>query len=150
MSIARNKKAFHNFTIIEKLEAGIQLKGAEVKSVREHKVNITDAYVRVEKDELFLHNAHINPYSCISTFEVLSPIRKRKLLVHKNQIKRLIGQSERKGYALIPLSVYFNDRGKVKIEIALAEGKKQYDKRESIKRKMHNREISRALRTKQK
>lgn len=148
-AVARNKKAWRDYTLMDKLEVGIQLKGSEVKSLREARVNINDAYVRVERGELFLFNAHISPYTKINSFEALSPTRKRKLLAHKTQIKRLIGQSERKGYAIVPLRLYFNDRNKAKIEIALAHGKKQYDKRESIKRKMHNRDMERALKTRQ-
>ncbi len=148
-SVARNKKAWRDYKILDKLEVGIQLKGSEVKSLREAHVSISDAYVRVENGELFLLNAHITPYSKINTFEALKPTRKRKLLAHKAQIKRLIGQSERKGHAIVPLSIYFNDRGRAKCEIALATGKKQYDKRESLKRKMYDREMERALKTRQ-
>jgi SsrA-binding protein len=148
-SVARNKKAWHDYTILDKLEVGIQLKGCEVKSIREARVTIGDAYVRVENGELYLLNAHITPYSKINSFEALNPIRKRKLLAHKAQIKRLIGQSERKGYAIIPLSIYFNERGKAKCQIALATGKKQYDKRDSIKKKMHDRDMQRAMKSRQ-
>ena len=144
-SIARNKKAFRDYTISDRLEAGLQLKGCEVKSLREGRANISDAYVRVERGEVYLVNAHITPYSKANTFEEINPIRKRKLLLHANEIKRLIGQSERKGYTIVALSLYFNARGKAKVQIALGIGKKQFDKRETIKKRIHNRDMERAL-----
>ncbi len=142
--IAENRKAHYNYFIGEKFEAGICLAGHEVKSIRERRVNIKDSFVRVMKDEAFLINCHISPYSKLQGHQDIDRIRTRKLLLKRNEINRLMGQSSRKGVAIVPLRLYFK-KGFVKVEIALAEGKKKYDKRETIKKKMHDRESSAAV-----
>jgi SsrA-binding protein len=139
--ISQNKKAFHDYEISERFEAGLVLLGTEVKSLREGRANLKDSYARVKKDEVFLYGLHISPYSHAS-FDNHDPERVRKLLLHKSEIKRLLGKTQEKGFSLVPLKIYFKD-GKAKIEIALARGKKEYDKRESIKRKEENRELDR-------
>ncbi len=137
-----NKKATYQYEILEKWEVGIVLKGAEVKSIREGKVNFTDSYIRIREGEVFLHNLHISPYSA-SSFNY-EPKRERKLLLHKPQIRRLSGILAQKGLTLIPLCIYFKEN-KVKVEIGLAKGKKLYDKREKIKRRIIERETRRII-----
>lgn len=137
--VAQNRKALHNYFIEEKYEAGIELKGSEVKSIREGKISIEEGYCVIENGEVFLKDTHISPYEKGSVFNP-DPKRKRKLLLHKNEIKRLIGKVERRGYTLIPLKIYFNDKGKCKIEIALAKGKKVIDKRKELKERALKRE----------
>lgn len=139
--IINNKKAFHDYFILEKFEAGIVLKGTEVKSIREGKVNIKDSFAKIIKEEIFIFNMHISPYSYGNIYNT-DPLRERKLLLKKKEINRLIGLLSKKGLALIPLSVYFKN-GRVKVEIALAKGKKQYDKREEIKKRDLQREQKR-------
>lgn len=140
-----NKKATYQYEILEKWEAGIVLKGAEVKSIREGKVNFTDSFIRIREGEVFLYNLYISPYSA-SSFNH-DPKRERKLLLHKPQIRRLTGVLAQKGLTLIPLCIYFKEN-KVKVEIGLAKGKKLYDKREKIKRRMMERETRRILKRK--
>jgi len=140
----RNKKAFFDYEILERYEAGIELKGSEVKSLREGKASLRDSFVRIENGEAYLFNAYIAPYSHGGLFNH-EPTRKRKLLLHKSEIKRLLGKSQEKGLTIIPLRIYFNERGKVKVEIALAKGKKLYDKRETIRRREQEREARRAM-----
>ncbi|MEO0086799.1 MAG: SsrA-binding protein SmpB [candidate division WOR-3 bacterium] len=137
--VAQNRKAIHNYFIEEKYEAGIELKGSEVKSIREGKISIEEGYCTIENGEMFLKDVHIAPYEKGSVFNP-DPKRKRKLLLHKNEIKRLVGKIERKGYTLIPLKVYFNDKGRCKIEIALAKGKKVVDKRKELRERALKRE----------
>lgn len=137
--VVQNRKATHNYFIEEKYEAGIELKGSEVKSIREGKISIDEGYCTIENGEVFLKDVHIAPYEKGSVFNP-DPKRKRKLLLHKNEIKRLIGKVERRGYTLIPLKVYFNDKGKCKVEIALAKGKKVIDKRRELKERALKRE----------
>ncbi len=139
--ISQNKKAFHDFEISDKYEAGIVLLGTEVKSLREGRANLKDSYAKVKKNEVFLYDLHISPYSHAS-YENHDPERVRKLLLHRLEIKKLLGKTQERGFSLVPLKMYFKD-GKVKVEIALAKGKKEYDKRESIKRKEENRELDR-------
>lgn len=139
--ISQNKKAFHDFEISDKYEAGIVLLGTEVKSLREGRANLKDSYAKVKKNEVFLYDLHISPYSHAS-YENHEPERVRKLLLHRLEIKKLLGKTQERGFSLVPLKMYFKD-GKVKVEIALAKGKKEYDKRESIKRKEENRELDR-------
>ena len=141
-----NRKAWHDYFISDKFEAGISLLGSEVKSIREGRVNLKDSYVRIVNKEAQLFNCHISPYSRIQGHLEVDPIRNRKLLLHREEIESLIGQSSQKGFAIIPLKMYFT-KGKVKVEIALAKGKNQYDKRESIKRKIHTRESADAIRS---
>jgi len=137
--VSQNKKAFHNYFIEETYEAGIELKGSEVKSIREGRISIDEGYCAIENNEVFLKDVHIAPYEKGSVFNP-DPKRKRKLLLHKREIKRLIGKVERRGYTLIPLKVYFNDKGKCKVEIALARGKKVIDKRKELKERALKRE----------
>lgn len=141
--VAQNKKAFHDYFILESYEAGISLRGTEVKSLRERRVNLKDGYARVEDGELFLHNVHISPYSkgSVSNHD---PLRSRKLLMHKSEIRRLEGKSQEPGMTLVPLKMYFVD-GKAKVELGLARGKKSYDKREVLAKKTAEREIERTL-----
>lgn len=140
--LANNKKAFHDYFIEEKYEAGIALKGSEVKSIKAGKVSIKEAFIGDRKGEMFIYGMHVTPYK--EGYDKLDPTRTRKLLLHKKEINKLIGNRTVAGYTLVPLKVYEN-KGLVKVEIALAKGKKQYDKRESIKRKDDKRRIERAL-----
>lgn len=142
--VIQNRKAKFDYHISEKFEAGISLIGAEVKSIREGKANLRDSYVRILKGEAFLFNCHISPYSKIQGYQELDPLRTRKLLLHREEIDKLMGKSQKKGYAIIPLSLYFK-KGRIKVEIALAEGKKQADKREAIKRRIHDQESKAAI-----
>ena len=141
--IAKNKKALHDFFILDRFEAGIVLRGNEVKSIREHRVNLKDSYARVKNSELFLYNMHISPYSK-SRIEETDPLRTRKLLMHKNQIERLKGKLTDKSLTIVPISVYILNHI-VKVEIALAKGKIKSDKRRAIKDREHKVEINRAL-----
>jgi SsrA-binding protein len=141
--VAQNKKAFHDFFIIEKYEAGIVLKGNEVKSLREHKVNLKDSYARIKNDELFLYNMHISPYSK-SRIEETQPYRTRKLLMHKNQIRKLSGKLNDKSTTLVPLNVYFASH-LAKVELALVKAKLKYDKRKDLEKKAQEREVQRTL-----
>ena len=145
--IARNKKARHDYFIEEVYEAGIVLKGTEVKSIRAGKVNIKDSYARVENGELFLYNMHIGPYDSGNRFNH-EPLRTRKLLMHRKEINKLLGYVQEKGYTLIPLSVYLKN-GRVKIGLALAKGKRAYDKRHSVAERDAKREIERAFKDRQ-
>jgi len=143
--VCQNRKAFHDYHIEEKLEAGIALLGTEVKSLREGKGNLKDSYVLVKDSEALLINCHISPYSH-GNITNQEPLRTRKLLLHRKEIERLKGQVAQKGYSLIPLKIYFKGSF-AKVEIGLAKGKKQYEKRESIKKREADREIERALRS---
>jgi SsrA-binding protein len=147
-TVATNRRARHDFTIIESFEVGIELKGTEVKSLREHKVSLNDSFARVVNRELFLYNMHISPYT-LGSYANVDPRRRRKLLAHKNQIIRLVEQTSQKGTTLIPLRVYFK-HGIAKLELALAKGKRQFDKREAIKRREARREVERHFRGKTK
>ena len=143
--VATNKKAFHDFHIEETVEAGIVLKGSEVKSLRAGKVNLRDSYAKGKNGEVFLVNVHISPYSH-ATYDRQDPLRLRKLLLHRREIRKLIGKVQERGFSLVPLRLYFNERGKVKVELALARGKKLYDKRAALKKKQLDRETERAVR----
>ncbi|NMB27457.1 MAG: SsrA-binding protein SmpB [Tissierellia bacterium] len=132
-ALARNRKARHEYFIEDTIEAGLVLKGTEVKSIRQGKVNIQEAYAMVENGEVYVYSMHISPYEQGNIYN-LDPIRKRKLLLHKREIRRLNSFIMQKGYTLIPLSLYLKD-GLVKIELAIAKGKKLYDKRETIAKK---------------
>ena len=140
--ITRNRKARHNYYIDEEYEAGVKLVGTEVKSLREGKVQLKDAYARFENHELYLHNAHISPYPH-GTHENHEPERDRKLLMHRRELNRLENKVNTAGYTLIPLSLYFKGSN-VKVELGLARGKKQFDKRQDLKEKQHKREMARA------
>jgi SsrA-binding protein len=137
--VCQNRKARHDYFIDEVYEAGIVLAGSEVKSLRAGRASLRDSYARVKKEELFLHNMHITPYPFAHHVN-LDPTRTRKLLIHKKEIKRLIGKTEEKGYSLIPLSVYLL-RGIIKVELALAKGKRKYDKRHALKEREMKREL---------
>ena len=142
-TVATNRKARHDYHILETMEAGIELHGSEVKSLRVGKASLRDAFARVERGELFLYNVHISPYEKGGHFNP-DPKRTRKLLMHKREIKRLLGKIAEKGLTLIPLRIYFL-RGKAKVELALARGKRSYDKRADIERREAERAIQRAL-----
>jgi len=146
--IAQNKKARHDYFIEETYEAGIVLTGTEVKSIRLGKVNLKDSYADVKGGEVFLHNMHISPYEKGNIFNK-DPLRSRKLLLHKREINKLIGYTQQKGLTLVPLNIYLK-RGLVKVELAVARGKKLYDKREDAARRDARREIERAFRERQK
>ena len=139
--ISQNRKASHDYEISEKFEAGIVLLGTEVKSLREGRANLKDSYAKVKRNEIFLFGLHISPYSHAS-FDNHDPERVRKLLMHRSEIKRLLGKTQERGFSLVPLKLYFKE-GKAKVEIALARGKKEYDKRETLKRKEESRELER-------
>jgi len=147
MSIIANKKAFHDFFIEEKFEAGIVLEGWEVKAIRSGRANIKESYVVIRSGEVFLFGMHITPMPEASTHINPDPTRTRKLLLHAKQISKLIGQVERAGYTLIPLDLHFV-RGRIKLEIGLAKGKKQHDKREAEKDRDWDREKARLMRVK--
>ena len=142
--ICRNKRARFDFFIDETYEAGIVLKGTEVKALRQGKANLKDSYARIRDEEIFLMDAHISPYTHGNQFNH-DPDRPRKLLMHKREIRRLYGKSREKGFSLIPTKMYFKD-GKVKVEIGLGKGKRAYDKREILKRKTMEREVERSYR----
>ncbi|MGA1861721.1 SsrA-binding protein SmpB [Deferribacter thermophilus] len=144
--LATNKKAYHDYEIIEKYEAGIVLKGTEVKSAKNGRINLRDSFIRINNGEAFLLNCHISPYEQGNIMNH-DPTRTRKLLLHKREISRLAGKVQEKGLTLVPLKVYLKNN-LVKVEIALAKGKKLHDKRESIKKKDLDREISRTLKNK--
>ena len=143
-AIASNREAFHAYHILETIEAGISLKGTEVKSLRNHQANLKGSFARLENEELFVYNLHIAPYEHGSIFNP-DPMRERKLLLHRREIRDLAAKIQSKGLTLIPLSLYFKG-GIVKLELGLAKGKRQYDKREAIKTRDQMREIQRALR----
>lgn len=147
-AVATNRQARYNYNIIESFEVGIELKGAEVKSVRAGRVSLKDSFATIDRRELFLSNCHINPYEHTTAFQV-DPKRRRKLLAHKAQIMRLIGQTSQKGMTLVPLKMYFK-HGLCKIELALAKGKRLYDKRRAIKEKEAMRELRRVVSYKRK
>lgn len=143
--IAENKKAFHDYFIEEKFEAGLVLEGWEVKAIRAGRVQLKEAYVLVKNEELWLIGCHISPLATASTHVKADPTRTRKLLLHAREISRLIGKVERAGYALVPLDLHFS-KGRVKLTIGLAKGKKQYDKREAEKKREWEREKARLMR----
>jgi SsrA-binding protein len=147
MSIIANKKAFHDYFIEEKFEAGIVLEGWEVKAIRAGRGNIKESYVVIRSGEVFLFGMHITPLLEASTHVTPDPIRTRKLLLHANQISKLIGQVERAGYTILPLDLHYV-RGRIKVEIGLAKGKKQHDKRDVEKERDWDREKARLLRVK--
>lgn len=142
-TLATNRKARHDFFIEETIEAGIALTGTEVKSFRQGKVNLKESYAMVENSEVFIYGMHVSPYEQGNIYNV-DPLRKRKLLLHKREIRKLVGYITQKGYSLVPLSAYLK-AGKVKIELAIAKGKKLYDKREDIAKKDAERRIQRHL-----
>ena len=144
--VGTNRKAFHDYAIEQKFEAGIVLVGTEVKSLREGKVNLRESYASVENGQVILHQCHIGAYSHGNQMNH-EPVRPRKLLLHQKEIQKLHGKVQQAGLTLIPLRLYFNPRGKAKVEIALARGKKHYDRRETVKKREANREIQRAMKS---
>ena len=147
MSIAQNKKAFHDYFIEDKYEAGLILAGWEVKAIRASRVQLKEAYVVIKNGEIFLIGAHISPLATASTHVHPDATRSRKLLLHAEEISKLIGKVERAGYTLVPLDMHYT-RGRIKLEIGLAKGKKQHDKRQSAKERETDREVQRAMRNK--
>lgn len=137
--VAQNKKARHDYAIEETFEAGIVLQGTEIKSVRNARVNLKDSYARIDKGEIFLHNMHISPYEQGNRYNH-DPLRTRKLLLHKKQISRLIGETKESGYSIVPLKMYIKD-GYAKVLIGVARGKKKYDKRQDLKQKEAKRDV---------
>ncbi|HEY9397209.1 MAG TPA: SsrA-binding protein SmpB [Burkholderiales bacterium] len=147
MSIADNRKAFHDYFIEERFEAGIVLEGWEVKAIRAARAQLKEAYVVVRREELFLIGAHISPLGSASTHVNPDPVRTRKLLLHSEEISKLIGKVERAGYTMVPLNLHYT-RGRIKLEIGLAKGKKQHDKRQAEKDREWQREKQRLVRSK--
>ena len=145
MSIVENRKAYHDYFVEEKFEAGLALDGWEVKAIRAGRAQIKEGYVIIKNGEIVLIGAHITPLTQASTHVVADPTRTRKLLLHRREINRLVGLVERAGYTLVPLNLHFN-KGRIKLELGLAKGKKQYDKRATIKEREWNREQQRLLR----
>jgi len=142
-NIAENRKAFHDFHILETFEAGIVLLGTEVKAIREGRVNLRDSFARVEDGEVFLYNVNISPYSHRG-YANHEPLRRRKLLLHRDEIRKLIGKTVERGMTLVPVRLYYK-KGRVKVAVSLAKGKKDYDKRETIKRREADRETRAAM-----
>ncbi len=142
-SVAENRKAAHDFHLLETFEAGVVLLGTEVKAIREGRVNLRDSFARVEDGEVFLYNVSISPYSHRGYAEH-EALRRRKLLLHRGEIRKLIGRTVEKGMTLVPVRMYFKD-GRVKVAVSLAKGKKEYDKRETIKRREADRETRAAI-----
>jgi len=138
--IAKNKKAYFNYEILESFEAGISLVGSEVKSIREGRISLKESYAEIKAGEVFLISCHISPYEAANIFNH-DPTRDRKLLLHRHEIKRLTGKVVEKGFTLIPTKVLINDRGKIKVEISLAKGKRTYQKKEAIKERDREREL---------
>ncbi|AYA77863.1 SsrA-binding protein SmpB [Robertmurraya korlensis] len=146
--VAQNKKANHDYFIEETYEAGMVLQGTEIKSIRNGRINLKDSYARIQNGEIYLLNAHISPYEQGNRYNH-DPLRQRKLLLHKREIDKLLGETKEAGYALVPLKVYLKN-GYAKILIGLGKGKKNYDKREDLKKKEAKRDIERAFRERQK
>ena len=142
-AVAQNKKAYHDYFVLERFEAGIELFGTEVKSIRQGKLNLKDSWCSIKEGEIFVHGMHISPYEHGNIFN-RDPVRIRRLLMHKREIMRLLGQTKQEGLTLIPLSVYFN-KGKAKLELGLCKGKKLYDKRETAAKKDAARNIERSM-----
>jgi SsrA-binding protein len=147
--VAQNRKARHDYEVLETFEAGLQLKGSEVKSLRASQVQLRDSFARVDNGEIWLHGVHIAPYSFASGFGAVDPDRARKLLMHRRQIDELQGRTTTEPLTLIPLSIYFKE-GLAKVELALARGRRRYDKRHAIAQRDADREAERAHRSRQK
>lgn len=143
--VANNKKARHDYFIEDTYEAGIVLTGTEIKSIRQGKVNIKESYAKIEDGELIIYGMHISPYEHGNRFNV-EPLRPRKLLLHKREIRKLIGYTTLKGLTLVPLRMYINEKGKAKLELAVARGKKDYDKRNTIAKRDADRRMQQAMR----
>ena len=144
-SIAENRKAFHDYHLLETFEAGIVLLGTEAKAIREGRVNLRDSFARVEDGEVFLYNVNISPYSHRG-YADHEPLRRRKLLLHRDEIRKLIGKTVEKGMTLVPVRLYYKN-GRVKVAVSLAKGKKEFDKRETIKRREADRETRAAIKS---
>jgi SsrA-binding protein len=144
-NIAENRKAFHDFHLLETFDAGQVLLGTEVKAIREGRVNLRDSFARVEDGEVFIYNVHISPYSHRG-YADHEPLRRRKLLLHRSEIRKLIGKTVEKGMTLVPTRLYFKD-GRVKVAVSIAKGKKDYDKRETIKKRETDRETRAAVKS---
>lgn len=140
--LVRNRKAFHNYTILDSWEAGLALLGTEVKALRAGTGNLQDAFVEIRGTELWLQQANISPYA-FGTYANHDPLRPRKLLLHREEIRKIAGKVDRKGLTIVPLAIYLTDKGHIKVRIALAEGKKLGDKREALKEREHQREMQR-------
>jgi SsrA-binding protein len=145
VSIVENRKAFHDYFIEERVEAGVALQGWEVKAIRAGRANLKEAYVLVKNSEIALVGAHISPLATASTHVHADPTRTRKLLLHREEINRLVGKVERAGYTLAPINLHYKN-GRIKLEVGLAKGKKQHDKRDTIKEREWNREQQRIMR----
>jgi SsrA-binding protein len=145
-NIAENRKAFHDYHLLESFEAGLVLLGTEVKAIREGRVNLRDSFARLENGEVFLYNVNISPYSHRG-YADHEPLRRRKLLLHREEIRKLIGKTVERGMTLVPTRLYFKN-GRVKVSVSLARGKKEYDKRETIKRRETDRETRAAIKSK--
>jgi SsrA-binding protein len=143
-TVATNRKARHDYTVEDSFESGIVLTGTEIKSVREGSVNLQDAYVRIERGETWLVGARIAPWSGGNRYNH-EPMRDRKLLLHRVQIDQLVGRTKAKGLTMVPLSMYFNDRGKAKVQVGLVKGKKQYDRRRDIAERQSRRDVEREI-----
>lgn len=143
--VANNKKARHDYFIEETYETGIVLTGTEIKSIRQGKVNIKESYAKVENGEMIIYGMHVSPYEHGNRFNV-DPLRPRKLLLHKKEIQKLIGYTTQKGLTLVPLRMYINEKGKAKLELAVARGKKDYDKRNTIAKRDADRRMQQAMR----
>jgi SsrA-binding protein len=144
--IAKNRKAYHDFSVLDKYEAGIVLLGTEVKSMREGKVNFTDSYALLDKNELFLQGLDVAPYGKASVFNH-APKRRRKLLLHKSELRKVHSLAEQKGLTLVPLLLYFNDKGIIKVELGACKGKRHFDKRDDIASKEAFAAIKKAMKT---
>ncbi len=144
-NIAENRKAFHDYHILDTWEAGMVLLGTEVKSIREGRVNLRDSFARIERGEVWLYNVHISAYSHRG-YADHEPLRQRKLLMHRDEIRKLIGKTTEKGMTIVPTRMYYKS-GRVKVEVGLAKGKKDYDKRETVKRREADRETRAAVKT---
>ena len=140
-TLAENRKAWHDYFVEETLEAGVALVGTEVKSIRNGRANLKDSYGDIKNGEVFIRNMHVSPYDFGNIFNV-DPLRERKLLLHKSEIRRLIGYTSQDGYTLVPLSLYLKE-GKVKVALGVCKGKKNYDKRDAMLEKAHKRDIER-------
>ena len=144
-TIATNRKAFRDYSILDTFEAGIELKGSEVKSLREKRASLNDSFARLEKKGVVLYNCHVASYDKRDGFDKSEPTRPRRLLLHKKEIEKLAIKVTQRGHSLVPLKMYFNNRGFAKVELALAKGKRLYDKRRGIKERQLKRELKRAV-----
>ncbi|MFC1760500.1 SsrA-binding protein SmpB [Planctomycetota bacterium] len=143
-AVAKNKKAYHNFELVEKFEAGLSLKGSEVKSLRDRHVDLDGSYAKIQRGECWLVGAKIAQYEQAGIYNH-EPTRQRKLLLHKAELRKIVVKLEQRGYTLVPLKIYFNERGLAKAQIALARGKRQYDKRKTISSRDQKRDLDRAI-----